>query len=57
MTGFEAAVEQKRWEAVWLYLLLGVSEAASTLPPESLAALLDLLTGEDEADRRPGRDG
>jgi hypothetical protein len=57
MTGFEAAVEQKRWEAVWLYLLLGVSEAASTLPPESLAALLGLLAGEDEADGRPGRDG
>ena len=53
MTRFEAAIEEKRWEAVWLYLLLGVTEAASKLPPESLSALLDLLAGEEE---EPGRD-
>ena len=49
MTRFEAAIEQKQWEVVCLYLLLGVSEAASKLPPESLSALLDLLAGEQDA--------
>jgi hypothetical protein len=29
-------------------LLLGVSRAAERLPPESLEALLDLLSGEPE---------
>jgi hypothetical protein len=48
MTGLEAAIAQKRWEAAWLYLMLGVTEAASKLPPETLSALLDLLAGEDE---------
>ena len=48
MTRFEEAVQRKQWEVVCLYLLLGVTEAASKLPPESLSALLDLLAGEDE---------
>lgn len=47
MTGLTQAVERKQWDVVSLYLLLGVSEAASRLPPETLAALLDLLGGED----------
>ena len=45
MTPLAVAVERRRWQAVALYLLLGVTEAASKLPPESLAALLDLLGG------------
>ena len=48
MTRFEEAVQRKQWEVVCLYLLLGVTEAASKLPPESLSALLDLLAGEGE---------
>ncbi len=55
MTRFEIAIEQKQWELVCLYLLLGVSEAASMLPPESLSALLDLLAGEDDATGRGER--
>lgn len=47
MTGLTQAVERRQWDVVSLYLLLGVSEAASRLPPETLAALLDLLGGED----------
>ncbi len=57
MTAFAVAVERKQWQLVSLYLLLGVSEAASKLPPESLTALIDLLAGEDEAGRREGRRG
>jgi hypothetical protein len=57
MTRFEAAIERKQWEVVCLYLLLGVTEAASKLPPESLSALLDLLAGEDEDDRRSAGGG
>jgi hypothetical protein len=55
MTRFEVAIAQKQWEVVCLYLLLGVSEAASMLPPESLSALLDLLAGEDESTGRSVR--
>lgn len=47
MTGLAVAVERREWRVVTLYLLLGVSEAASALPAESLAALLDLLGGEE----------
>jgi hypothetical protein len=54
MTRFEAAVAQKQWEVVCLYLLLGITEAASKLPPESLAALLDLLAGEAEDRQEAG---
>jgi hypothetical protein len=50
--GFEAAIERKQWEVVCLYLMLGVTEAASKLPPESLSALLDLLAGEEEGQGR-----
>jgi hypothetical protein len=46
VTPLAIAVEQRLWEMVALYLLLGVTEAARQLPPESLAALLDLL-GEE----------
>ena len=57
MTRFEAAIEQKQWEVVCLYLLLGVTEAASMLPPETLSELLDLLAGDEATEgRRPGAD-
>jgi hypothetical protein len=45
VTGLAVAVERREWRVVALYLLLGVAEAASRLPPESLAELLDLLGG------------
>jgi hypothetical protein len=55
MTGLGVAVERGDWQTVALYLLLGVAEAASRLPPESLAELLDLLGGEaDETEARRG---
>lgn len=57
MTRFEAAIEQKQWEVVCLYLLLGVTEAASMLPPETLSELLDLLAGDEATEgRHPGAD-
>jgi hypothetical protein len=46
----EQAIERKQWPLVSLMLLLGVSEVASSLPPESLAALLDLV-GEGHVER------
>ena len=48
MTRFETAIQQRQWEVVCLYLLVGLAETASRMPPESLSALLDLLAGEDE---------
>ncbi len=44
------AIERKQWQLVSILLLVGVTEAASRLPPETLAELLDLLGGE----LRPG---
>jgi hypothetical protein len=55
MTAFAVAVERRQWPLVSMYLLLGVSEAAQKLPPESLVALIDLLSGEEAAERK--RDG
>jgi hypothetical protein len=53
VTPLAVAVERRQWQAVALYLLLGVADAASQLPPESLAALLDLLGGEEQATEAP----
>jgi hypothetical protein len=46
MTSLAVAIERREWRLVSLYLLLGVSEAASHLPPETLSELVDLLGGE-----------
>jgi len=46
------AIQQGEWAFVALCLLLGVSEAASRLPPDSLDALLELL--EEPARRGRG---
>ncbi len=50
MTGLAAAVERSQWQIVSLYLLLGVSDVAAQLPPETLASLLDLLGGDEAFD-------
>lgn len=42
------ALERKEWTFAALCLLLGVAEAASRLPPETLESLLDLLDEDDE---------
>ncbi len=57
MTGFAVAVERRQWRVVALYLALGISEAASKLPPESLTALVELLGGEETSrtERRRAR--
>jgi len=47
------AIEQHRWEAAALYLALGVTRAATRLPPDSIDALLALL----ESPARPRRRG
>jgi hypothetical protein len=59
MTSLAVAVEKREWRLVSLYLLLGVTEAASRLPPETLSDLIDLLGGEPEtkAPRRETRRG
>ena len=43
------AYQRKEWSLASLYLLLGVCEAAARLPPESLEALLDLISEPGEA--------
>jgi len=39
------AVERRAWTLVALYLLLGVAEAASRLPPDAVKGLLEVLEG------------
>lgn len=39
------ALDRKEWTLAALYLLLGVAEAASRLPPETFESLLELLDG------------
>ena len=57
MTGFAVAVERRQWRVVSLYLALGITEAASKLPPESLTALVELLGGDEtpRTERRRAR--
>ena len=43
------AIERKEWSLVALCLLLGVAEAAATLPPETFEHLLELLEGPPRA--------
>ena len=43
MSALAVAVERRAWTLVALYLLLGVVEAASRLPPEALEGLLKVL--------------
>ncbi len=47
MTTLALAIERQMWPLVALYLLLGVAQAATQLPPESLAALLEALEGAE----------
>jgi hypothetical protein len=42
------AIERREWELVALRLLVGVSVAASLLPPQSLNALVEVLSGAAE---------
>jgi len=49
MSALATAVERRAWTLVALYLLLGVVEAASRLPPEAVEGLLEILKGS------PGR--
>ena len=51
MTAIAKAIERKEWRLVSLYLLLGVTEAAAQLPPESFVALMELLV-ESEPPRK-----
>jgi hypothetical protein len=55
MTSFAVAVERKQWQIVTYRLLLAISDAAHKLPPESLNALLDLLSSEREPEGRRDR--
>jgi hypothetical protein len=49
MSPLAMVVERRAWTLVALYLLLGVAEAASRLPPEAVEGLLEALEGS------PGR--
>lgn len=57
MTGIERAIELGRWDLVWMYLMVGVAEAASALPRESLDELVGLLAGEAESGPAFGPEG
>jgi hypothetical protein len=52
MSRLAVAVERQQWTVVALHLLLGVAEAASKLPPDSLNGLLEVLEGTPRRGRR-----
>jgi hypothetical protein len=52
VSAMAVAVRNQDWERVALYLLLGVSRAAEKLPPETLDALLDLLSADESREKR-----
>ena len=52
MATLALALERRAWSVAALCLLLGVAEAASRLPPETLESLLELLEGTPRAKRR-----
>jgi hypothetical protein len=54
VTPLAVAVERKQWEVVALRLAVAVSDVAQRLPPESLAALLDLLDESRVQEERRG---
>jgi hypothetical protein len=45
MSRLAVAVERKEWTVVALYLLLGVAEVTSKLPPDAVTGLLEVLEG------------
>ena len=51
-TSFADAVARKQWSLVSLLLLLGVTDTARRLPPETLSELTDLLGGTESERRR-----
>jgi hypothetical protein len=57
MTSLAVAIEKRQWQLVSLYLLLGVHEAATRMPPETLSELVDLLGGERDVHARRTRRG
>ena len=56
MNGLQRAIERERWDLVWLYLMLGVAEAASKLPRDSLEQLFALLAMDEGPGNAGGRD-
>jgi hypothetical protein len=52
MTGLHAAVRERDWDLVALYLLLGVARAAARLPEGSAADLISLLEAGGRRDER-----
>ena len=49
---FVRAIEARQWEVVALRLLLGVSEAARSLPPGGTIEILALLDGDQHGPTR-----
>jgi hypothetical protein len=46
MSALATAISNRQWELAALYLLLGLMEAFSRLPADSVEGLLDVLEGE-----------
>jgi len=51
MQTLAAAIERNQWELAALCLLLGLTEAAAKLPPETIEGLLEVLSAEQQAPR------
>jgi hypothetical protein len=47
MSTLATAIGTRQWQLAALYLLLGLWEALSRLPTDSVEGLIDILEGED----------
>jgi len=47
MSALATAIGTRQWQLAALYLLLGLWEALSRLPADSVEGLIDILEGED----------
>ena len=47
MSTLATAIDTRQWQLAALYLLLGLWEALSRLPADSVEGLIDILEGED----------
>ncbi len=48
-----AAIQREHWELAALCLLVGVTRAAESLPPDAVEALLEILAEGPEPSRTP----
>ena len=52
MSVLTETINNRRWELAALCLLLGLMEAVSKLPPDSVVGLLDVVDGGEDGQKK-----